>query len=325
MNQRNGLCHVVSDGRRGIENQALGLAEAVMRRIPLTIEVRHVPRPTWRDVLARLLGRPVAPRSDEHNTAPALWIGAGRAALYQARRDRLRYPDAFFVYVQDPGPMADLFDLVIAPEHDGVTGDNVVSTLGSTNRITRERLNEEKARFSEHIARLPEPRIAVLIGGPSKRHRFDRPTIGRIREALSGLREAGASLMITASRRSPPAVHTMLKELRDEPDVWLWEGDSAGDNPYFAFLAAADSILVTADSTNMLTEAVSAGKPVMMLEVGGSDGKFADLHDALVARGYGCWFMGDVESWPVEPLRETDRAAEILVPRFLAREKKRGA
>lgn len=316
MTQRTGLCHVVSDGRRGIENQALGLAEAVAKRFPLTIEMRHAPRPGWRDVLARLAGRDRKRRTTEFNSAPDIWIGAGRAALYQARRDRLLYPNAFFVYVQDPGPMADLFDVIVAPEHDAVSGDNVISILGSPNRVTRERLIDERAKFSERIVQLPQPRTAVLIGGPSKRHRYDRATLARLRCALESLRASGAGLMITASRRTPRGVRAMLAEIADDPNVWVWDGE--GDNPYFAFLDAADSVLVTADSTNMLTEAVTAGKPVMMLEMRGADGKFADLYDALVSRGYGCWFTGDPESWPVDSLHETERAAEFVASRFQA-------
>ncbi|OGN41490.1 MAG: hypothetical protein A2093_05520 [Caulobacterales bacterium GWE1_67_11] len=42
---------VVSDGRAGIENQALGLAEAVERLTPAEIAVKHV---RWRPLFDRL-------------------------------------------------------------------------------------------------------------------------------------------------------------------------------------------------------------------------------------------------------------------------------
>ncbi len=45
----------------------------------------------------------------------------------------------------------------------------------------------------------------------------------------------------------------------------LWDG--AGKNPYLAMLAAADAIVVTADSVNMVGEACATGKPVLVFDL----------------------------------------------------------
>ena len=101
-----------------------------------------------------------------------------------------------------------------------------------------------------------------------------------------------------------------LKGLRG----WIWDG--LGPNPYFAFLDAADVVLVTEDSTNMAVEAASAGKPVMILDMPGNGPKFRRLHDDMERRGLARPFRGVIERWPCRPLRETERAATEVVRRM---------
>jgi len=96
--------------------------------------------------------------------------------------------------------------------------------------------------------------------------------------------------------------------------MWLYDGDGA--NPYFAFLGGADTILVSEESTNMLTEACATGKPVFTLPMDGKPGKFQRLYDALEqhcgCRRYDTILTG--RDYP--PLLETDRVASVLLERF---------
>lgn len=301
-------CWVVSDGRRGIENQALGLAEAVRRLRPTAIETVHVARP-------RLLGARGAPLPERRCD---LWIGCGRAALAMATSHKRANRDAFFVYVQDPGRRAAVFDLVVAPEHDDVApAPNVFPILGSPNRITPQALAAGLEPFQADLDALPHPRAAVLIGGDSKRHKVTPDIAATLVDALGALADGGAGLMVTTSRRTPEALAALLRhELGGRENVRLWSDAADGPNPYFAYLAAADVALATKDSTNMLTEAATAGKPLYLLPMAGSDGKFARLYDALEARGLARRFAGSLEVWETEPLRETDRAAGEIVRRL---------
>ena len=84
---------VVSDGRIGMENQALGLAEAVQRLTPATITVKRI---RWRGAFDKLPSALKAswmldPSSDAVVPAPGegwpdLWIATGRAVVHAARR-----------------------------------------------------------------------------------------------------------------------------------------------------------------------------------------------------------------------------------------------
>lgn len=291
-------CFVVSDGRRGIENQALGLAEAVARLTPLRIMPVHVPRS------GRL--------PDPGLIAPELWIGCGRAAVRASEMHRKAYPDAVMVYVQHPREGMKRFDLIVPPRHDRVVGPNVFPIIGSPNRITPERLAEAGAAFAERAADLPAPRAAVLVGGDSKHHRFTPEVAAYLLDRLAWLRSRGVSLMITVSRRTPDDFTAALAHRFARDDgVWLHQGDGA--NPYFAFLHFADWILVTEDSTNMLTEAASTGRPVFRLPLDGDAGKFKRLYGELEATDAVHPFLGRLERWDYTPLHETGRAARRVL------------
>jgi len=295
---RERACFVVTDGRRGMENQALGLAEAVARPTPMRILPVQVPRS--------------GTLPDPGPIAPDLWIGCGMAAVRAAGEHRKAFPDAVFVYVQDPKMAPHRFDLIVPPEHDRMRGSNIFEITGSPNRITPDRLGEAERSFAGQIAALPAPRAAILIGGDSRHHRFTPEVAEALLERLKRLRAQGIGLMITTSRRTPESFVAALEVAFGADDgVWLHTGD--GPNPYFAFLAGADWIFVTEDSTNMLTEAAATGTPVYRLMLEGRPGKFAHLYSALEAHGALRPFLGRLDSWTYAPLHETERAAQRVL------------
>lgn len=114
--------------------------------------------------------------------------------------------------------------------------------------------------------------------------------------------------MITTSRRTGEAAVATLKTVLQGTNAHIWTGIE-GPNPYFGMLAHADAILVTADSTNMITEAGATGKPVHILPLLRGSAKFGRFHETLVERGIARPFTGKIERWTYPPLRETARAA----------------
>lgn len=309
----------VSDGRAGIENQALGLAEAVSRLVPAEIAVKRV---AWKGPLGRLptplLARlpPSLLASPLRPPWPDLWIAAGRATLplsIRMRREQGARP--FVVQLQDPQLPPDLFDLVIPPRHDGLTGANVFPILGSPHRVTPERLASEAAKFADRLGRLPGLKAAILIGGRS-RH-FDltpddaESLAARIEAALE---PAEASILMTFSRRTPDAAKRILAARLGGRPGMVWDG--TGENPYFAFLEAADVVLVTEDSINMAAEAAATGKSVLVLPMRGGSPRIRRFHEELEVRGASRPFETSLLRWPYEPLRETERAASEVLRRL---------
>ncbi|MEO0621970.1 MAG: mitochondrial fission ELM1 family protein [Pseudomonadota bacterium] len=306
----------LTDGRAGNAAQALGLAEAIGRARPVHIAV-HAAEPGR---LAALLpaavslalgvlpGWPEAGYSGVPAGLPDLVIGAGRriAPLVAALGRR----GAKTVQVLDPQMPHSAFDAVVVPEHDGVTGPRVLTSLGAPGRITPARVAEAANAWADRVAPLPKPRLAVLIGGPGRMASWEADTGARLVTALTTLAETH-SLLVTASRRTDPAVMTALETALDPARHLLHAG--TGENPYPAILGLADAVLVTEDSVNMASEAASTGLPVHIFRTGGASDKAQRFHTALAARGIARDFTGQIERWSYRPLAEADRlAAEIL-------------
>lgn len=317
--------HVVSDGRVGMENQALGLAEAVARLRPAAITVKRI---KWGPVFDRLpsalktsamldpAGDPPFPAAGE--PWPDLWIAAGRATLpLSVRAKRLSGGRTFVVQTQNPRWRNAVYDLIVAPAHDGVAGPNVLSITGAPHRITPERLAEGAEPFADRLAGMPAPRVAVLIGGRSMAFDLPEDHAARLADDIRrAVGRAGGSLMLTFSRRTPePARATMAARLADLPGL-IWDGE--GPNPYFAFLHHADIVLVTEDSANMAAEAASTGKPLHLLPMAPLKRapKFERLRDDLQTCGAARAFTGELQPWSYEPLRETERAAREVLRRL---------
>jgi len=304
----------VTDGRAGIENQALGLAEAIARRTPSEIVVKRVRlRTPWSWMPPGFVPAPrqaLTTASDPIDPPwPDIWIGCGRASLPLSMGVRLwSQARTLVVQLQDPRINPREFDIVIPPEHDGLEAPNAFQIIGACHRVTPERIAGEARDFVEDLSAAPPPAIAVLIGGKSKRQDITPETARRISRELSALE---GSLMVTLSRRtSAEARAVFTRELRPFTRLWY---DGEGPNPYFAMLGTADVILVTADSANMAVEAAAVGKPLLIVTVDGDAGKLTALHQALYDRGCARPFNGRLENWKPEPLRETDRAAAAVL------------
>lgn len=240
---------------------------------------------------------------------PDIAIGCGRQAIAPLMALKRAAPAIFTCYIQDPHVGAEHFDLVIAPEHDDLSGPNVEPMIGAPGRITRDMIVKATVVFEDRLNAMPMPRVAMLIGGTSKSHKLTEANHRQHKQAAVDALDQGYSLLITASRRTPDWVIADYAALATKHDnIWLYDG-TGKDNPYFAFLGGADVILVTEDSTNMLTEACATGKSVFTLAMTGKAGKFQALYDALSARCHMAPYAGHFNAADYEPLDETSRIA----------------
>lgn len=313
-NKSQKICWVVTDGKAGMENQCLGLAEAlgfrpVIKRVRLRTPWRQL-TPFFRHFLPWAFsskGDPICP------PWPDLLIATGRqsvpASLLVRRATRMNGAKrTFTVQIQNPVIDPSRFDLVVVPRHDGLSGPNVMSTRGALHRVTSEKLSDEGATFQSTIAHLPRPYIVVLIGGSNSVYSFTPREMKPLAAQLADVaRASGGSLIVTPSRRTGDDNLQALREaLRDAPH-YIWDG--TGYNPYYGMLALADTILVTMDSVNMVTEACTTGKPVHVIELPGGSDKFRRFHQALRDDGLTRVFKGNLEEWIYPPLNDMQLVA----------------
>jgi uncharacterized protein len=300
----------VHDGKVGMRNQVLGLAEALGWPF---VEKRVALRFPWSHVLVPPLPRPAAMMARGSDALAPPWpdivIGCSRiAAIAGLAVKRASGGRSFAIHIQDPRMRRAEFDALVVPEHDRFRGANVVLTRGAVHRVTPGKLAEAASRAAADYADLPRPRVAVLIGGNNRSYKLGMDRLALLGDQLAALcRKAGAGLMVTPSRRTGEAGERLLRAKLAGLPARIWDG--SGDNPYFAFLGLADAILVTGDSVNMVTEAAATGKPVHVIELEGGSAKFQRFHDGFAAAGVTRPFSGTLEHWRYAPLNDTARAA----------------
>lgn len=321
MSTDSATCWVISDGAAGNERQAMALAEA----LDVSTRVWRIsPRAPWswlapRLLTAAVLSLPRAQRAQFQAPWPALAIGCGRAgALYTRALRRWSDERTFCVQILDPRMDPREWNVVIAPRHDGLRGDNVLETLGALNTIDAAWLAEGAAAFAE-LATLPHPRTTVLVGASHRDVTVDLDYCVSLLERLAAAHaHAGGSFLVSTSRRTPTALRDWLRSAFARFPGRFWSGVEDGANPYAGFLAHADRIVVTPDSVNMLTEACAVGVPVYAWLAQPARGKLARFHAALIEAGQLRLLGGDIVARSTIPLRETASVAAELAHRWHA-------
>ncbi|HUO92851.1 MAG TPA: mitochondrial fission ELM1 family protein [Rhizomicrobium sp.] len=304
---------VVTDGGAGFEVQALGIAEA----LGVTPEIKRVKQGApWRWLAP---WGPAMELGDIRPPWPDLVLAAGRQSIPYARYIRRASQGKTFVAVlQDPRVPPHWFDFVWVPAHDKLRGSNVFSTIVSPHRLTPERLLLEAHRIEPSIDHLPRPRIAVLLGGANGVFQFDEKAAARIGHDLAEVaKRYGAGLMVTPSRRTGDRQAQIIRERINNAPAVMWSGE--GENPYFGYLGAADVILVTCDSVNMVGEAAGTGKPVYVIGLEGGSAKWDRFLGAIYAHGAARPFKGEIDSWTYVPLNATEEIAAAIVDALGAR------
>lgn len=290
---------ILGDGKPGHENQSLGLAEAIGRRVP--VEIHRISLAGKRGLIGRVRAALAAsagfPKPDlilaaGHATHPALW--------WLSRKHACRS-----VVLMKPSIPISWFSWCIAPDHDFPEGSgrpNLLLTRGALNRVSP----CEGARSGK----------LILIGGPSRIHGWDG---GAILEMLSRATDRGG-WELSDSRRTPEG---FLDEARAKlPGVTVISHRDTPPDWVPGKLAAAKEVWVTEDSVSMIYEALSGGAKVGLLPVPRLVGDSRVLRglDRLVADG----FVTPYERWretqriaaPPELLCEADRCAGIVLERM---------
>jgi mitochondrial fission protein ELM1 len=310
------IAWVLTDGKAGDELQALSVAEA----LGLKPEIRRVrPRAPfawlmpWGPIDPR--ERPSVPNSPITPPFPDIAIASGRRAVpYLRFVKRASGGRTFTVFLKDPRTGPRTADFIWSPTYDRLRGPNVLNTLTPPHRVSPERLQVARVQPDPRIASLPRPRVAVLAGGDSRHHRFTADDIARFVAHLTALAGTGAGLMMTASRRTPPALREALVGLARRRRGFFWDGE--GENPYVALLANADAIVATADSFNMIGEAAATGVPILVFEPTGGHPKLRAFMKGLRDHGAVHPFEGKLEGRGYEPLNSTSQIAGAIAQRM---------
>ncbi len=305
------------DDRAGNRSQCLGVADAL--GLPYTVkEVRysvfaHLPN----NLLgAQFVGLSMVSRLGFRPPWPGLVIAAGRRTAPVARAIKVRNGGRTrLVQIMYPGSsgIGD-FDLIAVPTHDEPkTGTNILPILGAPHGITGEKLTQAASELRDEVSFLSTPRIAVLVGGSTRRRKFTTDMARELGHLVNDMATVtGGSLMISTSRRTGQSAEAaLMSEITVPHHMFRWGQEGA--NPYLGYLALADGVVVTGDSVSMCSEVCATEAPVYIYAPPALiTDKHARLHQLLYAGGYARPLTGEWEDGIHPRLNSADSIAEAI-------------
>lgn len=218
------------------------------------------------------------------------------------------------IHLQTPRAPLHLFDLVFPMEHDEVSGDNIYPTFAALHHVTNEKLSTAAYELQNEIDRYPSPRVAMFIGGSTNKYHLKAKYMHKLVDDIVAFKQKHqGSLFISTSRRTGAEnTQKLVQALGDHDQLWIYSGGEP--NPYLAWLASADAIVVTNDSVNMMSEALVTAKPLYILNLPEhTDTKPARFARQLISRGMAKPFSVPLIAYEPEVYNECEGVVEEIL------------
>ena len=214
------------------------------------------------------------------------------------------------IHIQDPKVSLGNFDYIVAPEHDGLFGSNVLQSKGAIHYLREDELDENKTYLKSQINK--EKVVSFIVGGPNKYYNYEDSLIDVVfSKVKKNFIENDYQLIFIPSMRTPKNIINKAKEYFDHNQIIIQDIDKKA---YLSSLELADHIVVTCDSTSMISEAAMTGKPIYVAQMPNVKKntrfqKFFELFESLnIIRN----LENSVEKWNYKKLNETDRISSYI-------------
>ena len=239
-------------------------------------------------------------------------ISCGRKSVIPSAALKKRLGNQIFnIHIQDPKVSFKHFDLIVSPEHDNLKGENIINTTGAIHYLTKKEIMDN----SQYLGIEKDKRrelVAFVIGGPNKYYKYSEKQIHELFNRVKTLFTPDKfKIIVIPSYRTPENV---LKKAFNTFNVDHHVVKAIDKNAYLSALAISNYIIVTCDSTSMISEAAMTGKPVYiaMMRSLKPAGRFKKFYSQLRDLGITRELENTVESWSYNKLNEVTRIAPII-------------
>ena len=212
------------------------------------------------------------------------------------------------IHIQDPKVALKNFDFVVCPEHDNLQGPNVLSTKGAIHYLTNEEINNSRDYLLNKLEKHKDI-ITLILGGTNKYYNYsDKNMIDIFSIINRKLKDHNLQLIVIPSNRTPEKTIQLAKEYFTKNRIVI---DIVDKSAYLSSLALAKYIVVTCDSTSMISEAALTGKPVYvaMIPAFRNDKRFERFRNLFEKLNIIKKLDNNLETWNYEKLNEADRIA----------------
>ena len=301
---------LLTQGMHGMISQVEGLAKALdIDFTHHTVELNNF----WKMVPPKItpISQSVYKKIDHENFDVIISCGR-KSVIPSIHLKNNSNKKVFNIHIQDPKVDLKHFDFIVAPEHDSIKGQNVISTKGAIHYLTENEINENKDYLNSFIKKDERIIWTLIMGGPTKYYDYSTKNINEIFKTLSELsKKHNFQLVIIPSMRTPTNIIQYANDYFGDDHTVIMDVDKKA---YLSALAIAQNIIVTCDSSSMISEAALTGKPIYVASILPKKNdmrfqKFRNLFRKLnIIKNLG----EEIEDWNYEKLDETNRVANII-------------
>ena len=300
--------HLLTQGMHGMISQTEGLAKA------LKLSFRHnktTLKPFWNLIPPMLTPLSENLLTEKFICDSKIIISCGRKSVIHSAALKKRFKNEIFnIHIQDPKIPLKYFDLVICPDHDNLEGDNVIKTKGAIHYLNMKEIdkNSEYIKVDKDNKKI----ITFIIGGPNKYYDYSEDQTNIIFNKVKTLFTPDKyKLIIVPSYRTPESIikkafntfshhHTVIK--------------TVDKNAYLSALSQAEIVIVTCDSTSMISEAAITGKPIYVAHMisNKKNYRFKNFYNQFKQLGIIRDLESSIDLWSYNQLDEVNRIAPII-------------
>ena len=300
---------LLTQGMHGMISQVEGLAKA------LNLDYRHQTiklKKFWNYIPPKFTPISIDILSKKFACDAKVIISCGRKSVIPSIALKKKFgKDILNIHIQDPKVKLSNFDFIVAPEHDYLKGENVLTSKGAIHYLTNDDLDNNENYLKSKINN-ERKIVALIIGGPTKHYDYNEKVIDNIfLKIKQNFLEKNYQLIVVPSMRTPQHIISKAKNYFNDDQIVIPNVDKKA---YLCSLKKADHIIVTCDSTSMISEAAITGKPIYVAQMPSikNNKRFKSFFNLFVSLNIIKELGTQVENWTYPKLDETKKIADQI-------------
>jgi len=300
---------LLSEGMHGMISQVEGLAKALdLDFMHEKIELNNF----W-----KLFPPKITPVQDfvfknKINSSFKVVISCGRKSVIPSIYLKKKFKNKIInIHIQEPKVSLDNFDFVVAPEHDGLIGKNVLTSKGAVHYLTNNELDENENYLKSKI-NTQKKIVTLILGGPTRYYDYNNQVIDGIFSKIEqNFLKNNYQLIVIPSMRTPQHIIEKAKNYFNKDQIIIPNVDKKA---YLSSLKISDHIIVTCDSTSMISESAITGKPIYVAQMPAikNNHRFKSFFNLFESLNIIKELNDSVENWTYIKLNETNKIANQI-------------
>jgi len=300
---------LLTEGMHGMISQVEGLAKALdLDFIHEKIELNNF----WKLFPPKVTPVQGFVFKNKINSQFDIVISCGRKSVIPSIYLKKKFKNKIInIHIQEPKVSLDSFDFVVVPEHDGLKGNNVLTSKGAVHYLTNDELDQNKNYLKSRI-NSQKKIVTLILGGPTKYYDYNNQVIEAIFSKIEkNFIKNNYQLIIIPSMRTPQNIIEKAKNYFDKDQIIIPNVDKKA---YLSSLKISDHIVVTCDSTSMISEAAITGKPIYVAQIPAikNNQRFKSFFNLFESLNIIKELNNSVENWTYAKLNETNKIANQI-------------